>query len=846
MNAAWSIEDGRGYRSEDASVVQAKLIGLFPASAWTVEFQSGARRRATVFERLPETGVAAFDPTTTELARDPRYLPWDSAWFLAPQGVLLEGVREGRQERLREREPLPPPVGPWAGYNLAEYDLRDVTAIVATLNGATGVKTETVRVVGEAAFRPELRGEIVRGVTTLEGWPVYAAAPQLRFPSGADLSAWRVQITRNRVHLTETTSECVVDVLDALVRESPAATYQLTARGPIGRDLRVDFAIVAGLTTKGTRALRLPGDPPQSIQLAADGSVPLNGRTKPITVVLGSDEDVAIFHVGSPGDSLQLRVACNRVKWGLVTGAIATASLAVGRLAIYLDDLASGPGAEWGSAFLAATGIPGADVALTLVHRGKELCRTAGRTSRHDGRVALTLGVLRDAAIAEGASVYELRFAVSDRTATVATLHVRLKVASLACQYVTGHGSAALQVAAKGLQQFRNREVRVWSVGRVWEPVITVRIPDDARDQFDLPIAELALGRYRVELGVRDEWAAPVRPSHLSPNTAYFQVGSSLEYAQDLRRRSATVGDTHVACEALLAGVLDRDLSRGEVIELSPHLTTAAVEWLPESHGEAPILRALIPILRTYGQYLLPGMCEAAASTGAGKVTASDVLRLALLMMPLDGQEADAPWTDARRVWATFPYLAAQVDVRRAWAGDEEASSRCAEFLGCHPGRPPLNGPPPAMSTSPQQNLLALPLEHLRGLQSAMDLVPGALLTADEYVAAGFEWLALGRIEGRCERWWERHCSLQAYARGTTGEIRAYLAARSAPPGVSAWAALPELTLVAALGLLSDAANGHARAALLDAVTFAPRLIAFDLALARVLLARQAVAVAHA
>lgn len=60
-----------------------------------------------------------------------------------------------------------------------------------------------------------------------------------------------------------------------------------------------------------------------------------------------------------------------------------------------------------------------------------------------------------------------------------------------------------------------NRELRIWSLTRLWEQPVPLPIPDDARDCAVLQIStdQLPAGRYRVEMVIADPWAVDASQS---------------------------------------------------------------------------------------------------------------------------------------------------------------------------------------------------------------------------------------------------------------------------------------------------------------------------------------------
>jgi hypothetical protein len=136
------------------------------------------------------------------------------------------------------------------------------------------------------------------------------------------------------------------------------------------------------------------------------------------------------------------------------------------------------------------------------------------------------------------------------------------------------------------------------------------------------------------------------------------------------------------------------------------------------------------------------------------------------------------------------------------------------------------------------QQLLGMGATQLDVLRRAIDLVPKQLLGIDAYVAASFEWLSADKAEpGLGANWWANNEALCKGATKRFPSAEEHLSARVPPNGTEPWAAVPFGTLALALEVISDGDDAAlAIRGLLDAVTFAPRLVTRDLVLSLVLL----------
>jgi len=301
----------------------------------------------------------------------------------------------------------------------------------------------------------------------------------------------------------------------------------------------------------------------------------------------------------------------------------------------------------------------------------------------------------------------------------------------------------------------------------------------------------------------------------------------------DLRRRAES--DAVAALELLLIeGVLVRELSGEEQEAITPLAISALLDRTAEPDGgySGPIV-LLREILATHPRLTASALATACAS---GRLEAADALGAVIALLPLPATSGDANWADGRSVWVTLPCVAAQIDSPAAVAGEAEAAARCEEFLDWEPGVPPVRGlTNSAESLAPQQALLGAPPEVLLGIKGAIDLLPGPLLTLDEFAGAGIEWLIRGNARGRAQLFWERHQLILSLVPPSGELAQEHFRRRAPPPWVSAWAGLAQITLAVCLALHDGREVRRAREALMEAVEFAPRLVAFDLALAAVL-----------
>ncbi len=839
---SWLLEDGTGARSLPGSMVQAHLHRLGPARSWSAELRSARGTvRTSVFERLPETGVATFDPKNGLLSRDPRLVPWASAWLLVPADTCLQffGVTGGSFEpRVNE---LPSPAGLWDGHLLREYDLSGVSLIEAQRKTQAGPRKELLRVVPRDEVRAVLDGPLVEGVTTEDGLPVYSQVPRVLFPQdAASAPVWRLQVRYGSETFDTTAAEAGYPQADLSrwLADIAVVRVQIRVTGPIGSDLRAEFAVVRGLAVTRPDGLILPGAHARArVSLSASEGVSLQaqGGGSAKSLEIGADEDVVSCWATAIGERLRLLVAVPRLVWAIAHFDATGHRLGTTVERLGLDELDAGNEAGGAAAVIVSTRCPGVGLSLRLHHRGGELALRSERTSR-DGRAAFLLAPFRDAARASGAATLQMDLLVAGHTVRVAELLARLRLTNLECELIDGTQDQQLKIVFDVPAQFSKLEARVWPAHRPWEsqPLRTLPLPPGTsiRTSVQIPGPRCLPGRYLVEVAIHDEWQAATRPHSGAPNTVFCNLGDPQAGRADLRRRAES--DAVAALELLLIdGGRLRDLGNEERQVVTPLAISALLDRLAEpdsaDSGPTPALREL---LAAQPRHTASALAKVFAS---GSLEDADALAAMILLMPLPGQTQESAWEDARSVWVTLPPLAAQLDVNAASGRDMEAVGRCQEFLEWTPGSPPVRGLADSTeSLAPQQALLMAPPEVLAVIKGAIDLLPGPLLTLDEFAAAGFEWLIRSKTGLQAQQWWERHHMLLELAPPSDLALD-HVRRRAPPAGVSAWAGLPQITLVACLALLDGRELRRTRQVLMEAVRFAPRLVAFDLALAAVL-----------
>lgn len=844
----WKVENGGLAEEVPVSILRSQQRRLLPSRDWSATLTRATEpARVYSFERLPATGVAVFDAATGLLTRDSRQIPCERVWLLCPQDTELSGRGKGGEHvPLDGGVDLPRPVGAWTGFRLLEVAVDGLASVVSSRGSGSGQRVEeSIRVTWAVGGRPRLEGRPLERVRTETGLPVFAQPPELRLPhEGFAVSAWRVRLRVNNVeHNVEVGSPSVQ--LGPALAEAPVAEVRVLATGPIGSDLRTDFAVVRGLEVAGPSGLVLPKEP-VTLRARVPAGVRANGIASGTEINLGAGQDTASFVVAAEGSELRLRATVPRLVWAITKpGAEAAQHFEAEVQRVSLDEL--GRGADWGGAVCVSTRVPGTRLRLELTSPDGTCLQKSGveTASPGEGRVLFSLAPFRDTATAHGAAALRLDLWVVDRPAReqVGVLFARVCLKSLQVAHIPmPDGPHAFSVELVETVHFRRRELRFWSLSRPWEdtPALSLDMPDDLLTSgvlFEPAGGGLPSGKYLAEVAIRDDWGVPERPSRSSPSTSVVAVGDP--FARWAELKHAAERDPVAAIELLLdSGALVRPLSEEDVRACGDELIVAAASLEDGRPGDDTVREQVQRLLRAQPTVAATALSRVSARWGSP----ARMLRIAVELFPMrfDSRSDDYWERQAREAWMACAVLAAHLDLPLVLAGHSEPAARCREFLGWSPGEWPVGGKVPAASEfAPSQALLGAPPAVLSQIGACIDLVRGALLTRDEFLAAGFEWLA---ERSKADAWWQDFWSLSKIESEVFSSpgVHAYLMSRKPTGGTEDVAFVPELTLRAALVLASSSGEEtptvkQARRALVSASAFAPRLVTFDLALSAIL-----------
>ena len=168
-----------------------------------------------------------------------------------------------------------------------------------------------------------------------------------------------------------------------------------------------------------------------------------------------------------------------------------------------------------------------------------------------------------------------------------------------------------IQATWTATRRFVNRQLRLWSLSRPWDPPHEHIIADDAAASCELllPLALLPPGAYRVELAVVDPWSAvlPQLPGRRAPGKADVLLG---ERAERRRHLETTADDARGALERALSAETVAELNQAQAALVRCFAPSAAPDYLvvlwllTESYGEADAPATATGLMPSLGRLL--------------------------------------------------------------------------------------------------------------------------------------------------------------------------------------------------------------------------------------------------
>ena len=659
------------------SFYDERQVPLDPAAVWEVTFLNNYAERTTTLGPMEDVPVYVFDHTD-ELSQNQTTFRGESVLILASRSVSFFTNRD-LSATVPEVEELPGLTGTWSGWQARRLNITGLTEIVISGASRTGeTLRETVGVVGSTG-RPRLLDNHLPGVSDANGGLVFSQPPRVRVDLGTtSRQAWRIRFRASRSSPVVTLADLEADSSDPCVFDlSPLVDFQGVASGyievlgPLGSDLRTPVTIVPGLE------ISMPDHivgPDESLPIRISADVPLDGHTlTQIEIAFPPGEYTSRISAGV--ENVELLVSVPRLVWAFRHREGRLPSYGTRARSITLDEFVNGNV----EAVLVRVGRPSA-VRLEL-HAADLIQTSQEKASGVEGRWAFPLAEFKtSAAHAQAARLY-LRVLCQDVKADLAVIEAAHEVSDISIRSgVNVGGDATIQVRWRENIANKDREVRLWSDHRPWEPPTTIPVPDANRGycEFEKLIPP---GPYLLEVGIKDPWTSPTRPLAPVPYATQVTIGTT----DDLRRHLTTLNtcDRLSALELELAGRGPiRDLDEGQVESILQELQVALFSR-HRSAGPSCASDQVFGRLSELALYETSHLAEMISRIE--DISAADLARL--LVTLVQGIIDCAPQGIAEpvldRLWRMSPVAGAAFDTYRS--GDERCAGRWLSFTGWNP-----------------------------------------------------------------------------------------------------------------------------------------------------------------
>lgn len=837
-DGSWRVDAGAALSRYEPSALTDTPVRLSPARSYSVEFvSSDGERRLFTFEALGRLPVLLLDPDTERLLRDPTMLAADEAWVLSPPGMELRARRSDSSEpvKLRHIQDLPEPAGAWAGWSLQHLDLEGCGSLELVRDDKVVGRVPVTR----PRDQPMLVGPLVGGVSTIAGYPVYAAAPRIEIPAIAGVAdaSWQIRVLRGGEHVTWAVSGDAglsVPLEKALGGDVAAASIRV--RGPLGFDLREDFAVVTGLEIRRPSHVVRPEHDSVSISArAATAHIETAAAGEWYRRDIPDATTFGLLRIlPSSGTPIELRVSIARLLWAVVHEGkpIVRPAAAVVRIGSeeFDDQLAD--------LLVVNTGVAGTELQLELRAGDQRLLGMGPvHASGREGRWSFDLGPFTDPIRRSSEGRLEFWLLVSGWPVHVADVLAPIVVSHLQAHARVVDDLIEATVTFEQDRDIKGRVARLWPEYRPWDPPLEVPVGDGENAALFAGQPGLALGPYLAEVAIADSWVRPTRPAYGGPTARSVAFGTREEIEAYLDTLDAADPLSHVTWA--LAGHEGAVAPSAEVLlPAASQIASAAAFALldtPPSAGSPAAFRRIAELLCSSDRVLCAGLIGASEDE---LVSSEGMYRLSLrLLENLDPTCEELDPYEMGALWRASPPVAAVLDV--PWASYEGAQERCETFLGWQKDE----APPSDKGGQVRQLEMTLPARVLEDLRRELGLQPAGLLDPAELQSATFEWLL---VEAQ-SREGDEHSPRAWYYRWRRllrdplppdigHALERHLGARLPPAGSFEWGALPAVSLMAAAHLTTSTQYAWLSVSALDeALTFAPRLVRHDLVLAAVL-----------
>ena len=634
VNGKWSIRADRVVLSyplrtrltNEGWETEPYQIELPQAAEYAITLDIGPELQRTwhVQCSISNVPLLVFEPESGVLIPLRDTLPAKRLWLLRSreQAFLVEGGTK--------YEEFPHLLGSWSQYIAEAWDLSRASAVRIN-NIIIPVELDA------SSLQPHLEGHEVARLSRSAGNPILFVGnlPDIVIPvsphhePAIEAKRWRITIQDGErrflqsVALAEIAYALEGDVFRialnslTLLGERPYGMFEISLRGPLGRDRTFSVAVVPELHVDlDERAyVRIPDEagkvpmPDFTITTsenlvleAADPNIQISDRQRGIYIVdVPADLTIAGFILRPKDETSCLKIPfaipLPILHWTLVEGRHAVLdnnswqTKLVTRPQAWLDQ------ADFPRLFVSLTSPRWDDVVLSgklLVHYSTEHSPQV-LVFRRNARKWLTFRLAEAAdsirASREGSVLVELELEALPGYSQpvrrrVLRLAQSLDLTSITLDSCLVDDTWLLSLTWQSSHQFHNRYLRLWSLWRPWELPLDISIPNGVTNTFDseVPRSRLSPGLYRVEITLVDPWSSreSQQPVGNTSNNIDAMLGTAEEiyfYVQCLPydalgslERILTAQDTQ-SCTQALRGLA----TQFEVKHIQPALETLLV-----------------------------------------------------------------------------------------------------------------------------------------------------------------------------------------------------------------------------------------------------------------------------
>ena len=783
-------------------------VPLNPAREWTVTLRQNTVESRTQFKGCQDVAAYIFDPTG-RFMREQRRIKGDEVLILVAKEVEVT-CDDGTPIALTE-EDLPPRSEPWQGWKLLSVDTSEVTAVYLHTKSTSKVSPARLPVI-RPPDGPVIASEPVVAAKGPLGCPVYSSTPFVTEPRDTAASAWKVRWRDdNSGPPSSTPLDCLPSGhlgrdLELKLPNCDAFWGTVEIVGPLGSDLREHVAIVRGLQV--TAPDRIVG-PDETVKATVSANCILtdsdgnNGRSVTVAFRPGCES------IGVLVNDLPLTIIISRLSWTVKRRSESPSAFSGDLQRIGLDEIESG---EVESLMVRC----GRSARATVELQGQEMLQQADpvQAAGIQGRWAFPLSQFRDTILASGMATMSLYLRADDTRVRAVDIVAHYEITELQVEIheVVGH-EVLLDTRWRENRRFRNRQLRLWSQHRLWEPPVCISIPDNA-DGYFCTTLNTPPGPYLAQIALLDDWTTPRRPSPDSADTVEVIVGSPEDVGLQLRTLRRTIPIE--ALELVVSG-------HQPLTQTDSHLITEVHSELQQSievscyyTNSATTLSNLIQTASVTDGLLAKMLIEDLVWS----LQPEPLLKLTLALMILS-VSCTADSDTLEMLWEAEPVIASVLDCTL----DNDSSTRWKRFAGWAPDS---NGP-----EQPSQPV-SHPLDQwgpdrLNALADALPPMDSLSLEFGGYTLAALEMLRNtwpDRI--RLNRWMSAHSRVTTYIQRLSSTQRQQINTLSPDEHSSGWYKFPARLLTAAFKITDDSAaqaeRNAAVLAVLEAAKLAPLL----------------------